>query len=40
MSEKEKRILVLEVNPDCRALKFAGDPFDDGDGMYCDKNGQ
>lgn len=40
MSDNEKRILVLEVNPDCKALKFAGDPFDEEDGMFCDKNGR
>ena len=40
MSEKEKRILVLEVNPDCKALKFDGDPFDEEDVVYCDKNGR
>ena len=40
MSDKEKRILVLEVNPDCKALRFNCDPFDDDDGMYCDKSGQ
>ncbi len=40
MKNNEKRILVLEVNPDCKALKFAGDPFDEEDGMFCDKNGR
>lgn len=40
MSKKEKRILVLEVSPDCRALKVCGDPFSDEEGMFCDKNGQ
>lgn len=40
MSEKEKRILVLEVNPDCKALKFDSDPFDEEDVVYCDKNGR
>lgn len=40
MSDNEKRILVLEVNPDCKALKFDGDPFDEEDGMFCDKNGR
>lgn len=40
MEYKEKRILVLEVNPDCKALRFNCDPFDDDDGMYCDKSGK
>ena len=40
MGDKEKRILVLEVNPDCRALRFACDPFDEQDGMFCDKSGK
>lgn len=40
MSEKEKRILVLEVSQDCKALKFCGEPFSDEEAMYCDKNGQ
>lgn len=40
MKNNEKRILVLEVSPDCKALKFDCDPFDDSDGMFCDKNGR
>lgn len=40
MSDKEKRILVLEVNSDCKALKFDCDPFDEQDGMFCDKSGR
>lgn len=40
MANKEKRILVLEVNPDCKALKFDSDPFDEEDVVYCDKNGR
>lgn len=40
MADNEKRILVLEVNPDCKALKFDCDPFDEEDGMFCDKNGK
>lgn len=39
-NNKEKRILVLEVNPDCKALRFNCDPFDDDDGMYCNKSGK
>ena len=39
-NNKEKRILVLKVNPDCKALRFDCDPFDDDDGMYCDKSGK
>ena len=39
-NDKEKRILVLEVNPDCKALRFNCDPFDDDDGMFCDKSGK
>lgn len=37
---KEKRILILEVNPDCRALRFACDPLDPDGGMFCDKSGR
>ena len=40
MSDNEKRILILEVSPDCKALKFDGDPFDEEDVVYCDKNGR
>lgn len=40
MADKEKRILVLEVNPDCRALRINCDPFDDEGGMFCNKNGR
>lgn len=39
-NNKEKRILVVEVNPDCKALRFDCDPFDDKDGMFCDKSGK
>lgn len=39
-NNKEKRILVLKVNPDCKALRFNCDPFDDDDGMYCNKSGK
>lgn len=41
MNKKEKRILVLEVNPDCRALMVNySDPLDKDGEMYCDKNGR
>ena len=40
MADKEKRILALEVNPNCKALRFNCDPFDDDDCMYCDKSGK
>lgn len=40
MADNEKRILVLEVNPDCKALKFDCDPLADEDGMFCNKNGR
>lgn len=40
MADKEKRILILEVNPDCKALRFDCDPFDDEDGMFCNKSGR
>lgn len=40
MADNEKRILVLEVNPDCKTLKFDCDPFDEEDVVYCDKNGK
>ncbi len=40
MNKIEKRILVLEVSPDCKALKVDCDPFDEQDGMYCNKNGK
>lgn len=38
---KEKRILVVEVNPDCKALYVDyGDPLDPDGGMFCNKNGR
>lgn len=41
MSKQEKRILALEVNPDCKALYVDyGDPLDPDGGMFCDKNGR
>ena len=41
MSKIEKRILVLEVNPDCKALYVDyGDPLDPDGGMFCDKSGK
>lgn len=36
-NHKEKRILVLEVNPDCRNLRVA---LGDEDGMYCVQPGR
>lgn len=32
--------MVSEVNQDCKALKFCGEPFSDEEAMYCDKNGR
>lgn len=38
---KEKRILISEVNPDCKALYVDyGDPLDPDGGMFCDKSGR
>lgn len=40
-NNKEKRILALEVNPDCKALYVDyGDQLDPDGGMFCDKNGR
>ncbi|MDD6173447.1 MAG: hypothetical protein PUB86_04075 [Elusimicrobia bacterium] len=41
MSKKEKRILILEARPDCKALYVDyGDPLDPDGGMFCNKNGR
>lgn len=41
MKNNEKRILVLEVSPDCRAFRFDyDDPLDPYGGMFCNKNGR
>ena len=40
MSDNEKRILVLEVSPDCRALRCCGEPFSEEEGMFCNKDGR
>lgn len=40
MAEKEKRILITKCSSWCHALRISCDPFDDKDGMYCDKSGK
>lgn len=38
MSDKEERILITKCSGWCHALRVNCDPFDDDDGMYCDKS--
>jgi hypothetical protein len=40
MAEKEERILITKCSSGCLALRISCDPFDDKDGMYCDKSGK
>ena len=40
MAEKEERILITKCSSHCHALRISCDPFDDDDGMYCDKIGR
>ena len=40
MNKIEKRILVLEVNSDCKALRVCGDPVNEEEGLFCNKNGR
>lgn len=40
MTDKEERILITKVSATCHAQRICWDPFDDEDGMFCDKNGQ
>jgi hypothetical protein len=40
MAEKEERILITKCSSWCHALRISCDPFDDKDGMYCDKSGK
>ncbi len=40
MADKEKRILITKCSSHCHALRVSCDPFDDDDGMYCDKSGK
>lgn len=40
MADKEERILITKCSGWCHALRISCDPFDDDDGMYCDKNGK
>lgn len=40
MADKEERILITKVSSHCHALRFSCDPFDDEEGLFCDKNGQ
>ena len=40
MADKEERILITKCSGWCRALRVSCDPFDDDDGMYCDKSGK
>ena len=40
MADKEERILITKVSPHCHAQRICCDPFDDEDGMFCDKSGR
>ena len=40
MAEKEERILITKCSSHCHALRVSCDPFDDDDGMFCDKSGK
>ena len=40
MADKEERILITKCSGWCHALRISCDPFDDDDGMYCDKSGK
>ena len=40
MTDKEERILITKCSSHCHALRVSCDPFDDDDGMYCDKSGK
>lgn len=40
MADKEERILITKCSSHCHALRVGCDPFDDDDGMYCDKSGK
>lgn len=40
MEEKEERILITKCSSWCHARRMSCDPFDDKDGMYCDKSGK
>ena len=40
MAEKEERILITKCSSWCHARRISCDPFDDKDGMYCDKSGK
>lgn len=40
MADKEERILITKCSGWCHALRVSCDPFDNDDGMYCDKSGK
>ena len=40
MGSKEERILITKCSSWCHALRVSCDPFDNDDGMYCDKSGK
>ena len=40
MADEEERILITKCSSYCHALRVSCDPFDDDDGMYCDKSGK
>lgn len=40
MKNKEERILITKCSSWCQALRISCDPFDDEDGMFCDKSGK
>lgn len=40
MPNKEERILITKVSLHCHALRIMCDPFDNENGIFCDKSGQ
>lgn len=40
MADKEERILITKCSSYCHALRISCDPFDNDDGMFCDKSGK
>ena len=40
MAEKEERILITKCSSHCHAFRISCDPFDDDDGMFCNKSGR
>lgn len=40
MADKEERILITKVSSHCHARRITCGPFDEEEGLFCDKNGQ